>query len=602
MKAYFIVFLILFQIQCLKPKKSIFDFNSPGTQVLSNLLAIPFIPPSTTTPAPIIPVVPAPTQAPVPVNTLPTTLSYTGATQGAYKVFQGNQVNFTPTMNQGAVVQSWSITPDISTVIPGLVFNPQTGAITGAPTNPPGANDTFPSFTITAITSTFTKDFPITLQLLGRGGNVWTVINGVNGGDTKAGINSMKYNISCNCLVIAGSTNTNMDGQIIPSTGGNSSGYISKYDLDGKRIWTSVIGVSGGSGTGIDGLVFDMTGNIYIAGFHGAGNFHGCVTSAPYAGFIAKFNSNGTLQWTTCTGIAHRHYYTGVVIDNNGDIIGGGTTYDNGIDGMSHTSASDPAVILQKFDPTTGNRITGSIVPGNGSLGTDGYGVAIDSTGKVYVAGAGRASSYCGSGTPTYWRPVLFRFNSSLAYIGCAFIPVSITTFAFGVTTTPTGESFVSGYANHTGSVDGIGNLGTADGYITKFNNIGTKLWTKRLGVTGAITVVNSVEHDSISNNIFIAGKTSGNLGGIISGQEDMFVAKYDIDGNQPVTAPPTYWTKLQGITGSIGTCAAQDCKSSIAFDSNKTMYSFTDTNGTFGNQTNPASPNRSMFLVRNVQ
>jgi hypothetical protein len=126
-------------------------------------------------------------------------------------------------------------------------------------------------------------------------------------------------------------------------------------------------------------------------------------------------------------------------------------------------------------------------------------------------------------------------------------------------------------------------------------------LWTRRIGIAGAITTVNAIEYEPTFNNIYISGKTTGNIGGIIAGQEDMFVAKYDINGTQPLNNP-NYWTRLQGITGATVNCSGQGCTSSVVFDSNGTMYSFTDTNGTFPGLTNPSSPNRSMFLVRNVQ
>ncbi|MBK6606147.1 MAG: hypothetical protein IPG24_11870 [Leptospiraceae bacterium] len=48
--------------------------------------------------------------------------------------------------------------------------------------------------------------------------------------------------------------------------------------------------------------------------------------------------------------------------------------------------------------------------------------------------------------------------------------------------------------------------------------------------------------------------------------------------------------------------CSGQGCASSIVFDSNKTLYSFSSTNGSVGSTTNPAGSNKSLFLVRNVQ
>jgi hypothetical protein len=372
---------------------------------------------------------------------------------------------------------------------------------------------------------------------------------------------------------------------------------LSKYDLNGNRIWTKVIGISGAAGTGINGVVLDSVGNIYVTGFHGPGNFQGCTTTALYAGYVAKFDTNGNFQWTTCTGNAQRHYYNGLIIDASSDVVALGSTYDSPIDGMSFSSGLDQSIILQKFNPTTGARITGTIIPGNGALGTDGHGISVDSAGKIYVAGVSRASSYCGIGTSAYWRPVLFRFNSSMAYINCTFIPVTATTFTFGITATPTGESFLSGYADHNGLVDGFSPIGTTDGYVTKFNSSGSKLWTQRIGVAGARTIINSVVYEPTSDKLYFTGLTAGNLqGNAITGTRDMFVAKHSNDGSGT-----QIWLKMQGIKNDTNGLALGD-GTGIVFDSNKTLYSFGDTNGTIGGQTNPASPNRSMFLVRNLQ
>lgn len=281
------------------------------------------------------------------------------------------------------------------------------------------------------------------------------------------------------------------------------------------------------------------------------------------------------------------------MIDINGDVVAAGSTYVTPINGMSHSSCSDQAVIIQKFNPADGTRISGSIVPGNGCLGTDGYGLSSDSSGKIYVAGVSRASSYCGIGTTAYWRPVLFRFNSSMTYLGCSFIPVTSSTYSFGATATPSGESYISGYGS--GTIDSIASIGTIDGYVTKFDSAGTKLWTRRIGVSGAYTAIYSVFYEAANDVIFFTGMTGGNLqGNIINGTKDMFIAKYDSSGNQ-------IWLKMQGIQndtlgGSLGD------KTSIGFDSNKTMYSFSNTNGTVSGITNPSTPNNSFFLVRNVQ
>ena len=575
------IILFAFAISCLKAKRSPFDVSSKSPT--SNLVIGRALTSTNTA------------SSSTSTSTVPATITYGGS--GTFKMIPGNPVNYTPTYT--GTVESWSITPDLKSLVPELTFDSKTGSITGTPSTPLSLT----TFTITAKNGSASKEFTIQLQVLASGENVWTVINGVSGGNTLAGTNAMKYDSTCNCLYVAGTTTGNLDGQTIPSTGGNASGFLSKYDLDGNRIWTRVFGTSGAANTNVTGVVTDSTGNIYLTGGAGIGNFNGIniavANSWPFtAGYIIKFDTNGNTLWTTSSSPSILHYYSGIMIANNGNVVVAGTAVAASIDGMTNTGWSDQAGIIQQFNPNTGARITGYIIPGNNppSRGTDAMGVSKDSNGNLYVAVATRTSTstYCGDGTTT-WRPALFRFDSNMNFINCTFIPVSAATFPFGVTSTPSGESYLSGYSNVGATIDSMASIGSSDGYITKFNG-GTKVWTRRLGVATKLTAVNSVVHEPTNNYIYLTGMTTGNIqvGETIAGNRDMFVAKYDSSGNQ-------IWLKIQKIQNDTLGFSAGD-GTAVAFDSFGTMYSFGDTNGTASGVTNPATPNRSFFLVRNVQ
>lgn len=588
MKKLFLLSSILLSMFCLKAKRSPSDISNPSYTAgspIGNLFILSRIPVSGNKP---------------PVTTSPNSPVAPGAitpsAQGSDRMIPGQPVNFS--FSAPGTVTSWSISP---TTLPiGLTFNPQTGAITGTPDASYQTNGGFSltTFTVTAHNDTASTNFQVPIKVLTSGENAWTVINGISGGDTKAGTNSMKYDLACKCLYIGGTTTANLDGQTIPSIGGNPSGFISKYDLDGQRIWTRVFGISGSAGISVLGLATDSSGNIYLTGDAASGNFNGITfSSGGTAGYIIKYDASGNVQWTTSSAPNVRHFYSGIVIDNSGDVVVTGTVHAGSIDGMTNTGWLDQALIIQKFNPSNGTRITGVIRAGSGSLGTDGYGVSTDPTGNIYIAGVSRAGSpNCGIGSTAYWRPVLFRFTSSLSFISCSFIPVNQTTFAFGSTATITGESYLSGYTSGSATVDSISPIGNYDGYFTKFDSGGIKQWTKRLGVSGATTAINSIRYESSTNNLYITGLTNGNLlGNIITGTRNMFVAKYDSSGNQ-------IWLEMQGITNDTAVLGVGGSGTSIAFDSNGTLYSFGDTNGQVNGVSNLAGTNRSMFLVRTVQ
>ncbi len=591
-------------MNCLKPKKSIFDFNS--NQVQTNLLssALPgilFPPAIISNPTPIPPVTPAPapTQAPAPVNTLPTTLSYTGATQGAYKVFQGNQVNFTPTMNQGAVVQSWSITPDISNVIPGLVFNPQTGAITGAPTNLPGANTTYPAFTITATVATFTQNFPIVIELLGTGANVWTVITGVVGQNTSGGLGSLFFHTATNSLYAGGQTAGNLDGVANPFPS-IPSAYATKYNLDGVRLWTKIVPRSNGW-FDQTGLSIDSSANIIISGQTdnnnmATGTYDGIAVANNGSLGITKFDSNGNKLWTTIKSGSELSA-NGNVTDSSGNIYTTGAVKNTPFDGVVNTGGQDSAVVLLKFDSNGTQQGSPTLVGSGGPITTSrhngGSAVERDSLGNLWVVGFSKSSGTCAT-VALRTTIVLYKFNSSMAYTNCYSLAASANGYNVGTAliSDPSNNIYIAGSTEV--DLDGLPKISSAgsfrDTFIAKFANNGALLWKRQLAVAGNTSTVANAIVRSPDDFYYITGSTNANLNGeILKGVQDMFIAKYNNAGN-------LIWVKLIGSAGSTTSGTG------LAFDTKNTLYASGTTNGDIGTTVNLAKPNNSMFLTRFVQ
>lgn len=92
------------------------------------------------------------------------------------------------------------------------------------------------------------------------------------------------------------------------------------------------------------------------------------------------------------------------------------------------------------------------------------------------------------------------------------------------------GNIYVSGQSN--GNLEGNQQLGIEDGFITKFDSSGNKVWTKTLGVAPLGNVlVNGLAVDS-DNNIIAAGYTAKGLNGNQQvGSFDIFIAKLNSAG-----------------------------------------------------------------------
>lgn len=598
-----VLILLIFSF-CLKAKKSPFDVSSQSgsaTTALVSGVKISTVASGTNSTSTTTPTTNTPTTATIPAP--PSNLVYT-VTALQSKLIPGNTTVIPPTIT--GTVSSWTISP--STLPPGVTFDTTTGVIT---CSPPVGSPAFPltNFTVTAINPGGNTTFTVPLQVLGSGENVWTVMNGVSGVNTQSANAALLYEPICKCLYLAGVTKGNINGEINPNTGGNDAGFLSKYDLNGNRIWTRLFGTVSATGTGVQGMAFDSSGNIFVSGSAPTGNFSGLTISVGafpnFAAFIIKYDSNGNMLWVNSSAPNQSHSGKGIAVDSSGNPYlavaqENGTT----LHGFSHSLGSAALTII-KYNGSNGS-YAGLATMINGSAGQPGiepYGIQVASNGNVYVAGVTRPSNAnrCGTGTTSY-NAALFRFDSSLTYQGCTQIPIGgtalgIHAFAFGISLDPSNNDvYVSGYFD-VGSLDFIARVGTIDAFVTKFDSNGVKQWSRTLGVAGAVTAINMVGF--ANGKLYLSGVTSGNLPGAsqaISGSQDMFIATYDNSGTQLSLRP-------QGTTGSTFTCSGASCASGLTFDSNNTLYTSSYTDGTVGGITNPAGVAKtSVFIVRNVQ
>ncbi len=573
---------VIFILNCLKASKSPFDISSKspvssGFAVLSLLGASSAVK-DTSVPA------------------APSNVSY--GSQSIFKLIPGVAISYKP--NVTGTVDSWSVSPALPT---GLTFNSQTGEISGTP-DPSYLASGFPltTFTIIAQNSGGSQAFPISLQVLASGENVWTVIDGVAGANTLGAANAMKYDPVSKCLYIIGTTNGNLNGNTIPSTGGNYSGFVSKFDLNGNRIWTKVFGVTGASHTFVQGLIVDSSGNIYINGTAGTGTISGLTVTAGTAGFIAKYDPNGNLLWLNSSLPSVTHEGTGVTIDGSGNLYLSTIVRASALH-QTNNSWSDAGLSIVKYNGSTGAYISAVMLSSAAGTfrGIEAQAMVADSVGNLYIVASTRTSTYCGTNTANY-NPALFRFNSSMVYQGCTSLPTT-TNSTFSVSLSlDTAESnvYISGYASGA-SFESQTVTGTWDAFLSKLTTSGTKIWTRLIGAPGVSTTGTSVGFDS-NGFVYMSGFTGGSLGTkTISGTQDMFTAKYDTSGG-------LQWANLQGIQNGSSNPACNvptsinGCSSAVSFDLNNTLYTSGATNGTFSGVSNAASPNSSLFLVRNVK
>ncbi|MBN1897594.1 MAG: SBBP repeat-containing protein [Spirochaetes bacterium] len=285
-------------------------------------------------------------------------------------------------------------------------------------------------------------------------------------------------------------------------------------------------------------MVMDSSRNIYMVGYFRGTNDFGAdwgvsdqkISSGYYDIFITKINNNDTYAWTK--------------------IIGGSDYYDRG------------------------------------------YGVAVDSSGNVYLTGyySGTVNFQADWGgtdnktnaSPAYYDAFVTKINANGTYGWTKRIGGSQYDSGYAVVCDPSDNVYLTGTFRQTvnfaldwGGTDLKTVLGTEDTFITKINANGTYAWTKRIG---GFEPVLDYGLDSDSNgNIYLSGSFQSNVnfaddwGGSDEknsvGNYDVFITKVNSDGSYG-------WTKRIGGT-------EYDKDYGVVTDSSNNIYltgSFRDT------------------------
>jgi hypothetical protein len=324
-------------------------------------------------------------------------------------------------------------------------------------------------------------------------------------------------------VYITGDTHAPIDGQV---QNGADDLYLSKYDLNGNRIWTVQNGAPPGDTEAL-AVAVDSGGDVIVAG----------VTSFPLEGqtqsgsfdlFIQKYAMNGALLWTVQDGAPYgdTEIY-GVAVDAGGNIYVVGET-DSPLDGQTqHAGSFD--YFISKYDPH-GNRIW-TVQDGSPGVDADSFatGVAVDSTGNVYVVGAtfGPIDEQPPIGSQDYF---LTKYDSLGHRLWTAENgSTNGLAQADGVTVDTMSNIVITG--NTDGSINGQTQHGTLDLFVIKYNSSGKTLWTVQDGATGGSTFASSIASDS-SGNVYLTGSVNKPFDGHQQfGNYDLFISKYSSAG-----------------------------------------------------------------------
>ena len=269
-----------------------------------------------------------------------------------------------------------------------------------------------------------------------------------------------------------------------------SGAAITKFDSSGVRLWSYT-----NASITVESMVVDSSDNIYAAGSASGG-----------LGFIAKFNSSGTVVWqnTQNPGLGQGSFYQRTLtwytirLDSSGNIYLGGTYYDNSR--QSYCCCGNNVYYLYPFGymATAKYNSSGTFqwarkfgstsTSGIGLANLEAYGCAVDASGNVIISGTSTIHS---SGTNA--MPVLKYNSSGTQQWGYAYKNDSTTVGSKG---------FVD-----CDSSDNIYIASEGSPCFLKVNSSGTFQWGRGIsGTAGSVNKLKNLYLDRTNSLLYVPG------------------------------------------------------------------------------------------------
>jgi hypothetical protein len=265
-------------------------------------------------------------------------------------------------------------------------------------------------------------------------------------------------------VFVAGNTSGGLDGNTLTGTW---DFFLTKYDNSGVKQYTKQMGVAGQTTNGRS-VAIDSTGNVFVTGFTNGG-LDGNMLTGTWDFFLTKYDNSGVKQYTKQMGVAGQTTYgRSVAIDSTGNVFVAGYT-SGGLDGNTLTGTWD--FFLTKYDNSGVKQYTKQMgAAGQFAAGTS---VATDTSGNVFVAGITTGGLDGNTLTGSDDSFVTKYDNSGVKQYTKQMGVAGQSTQGYSVATDASGNVFVAG--NTSGGLDGNTLTGSDDSFVTKYDNSGVK-------------------------------------------------------------------------------------------------------------------------------
>jgi subtilisin family serine protease len=365
---------------------------------------------------------------------------------------------------------------------------------------------------------------------------------------------------------IAGRTSANLAGINL----GSYDAWLAKYDAGGTEIWKQQLGTAGYDAA--KGIVADRTGNLYVTGWTD-GSLDG--NAADRDAWLTKYDFRGQLIWRKQIRVASNPDLADYDISNGSLAIGNdGSVYLTGLThaALAGASQGDADAWVAKYDSNGNQQWVRQI----GTPQRDeARGVVVDAGGFVYITGQTKgALGATSQGDADAW---IAKYDSQGSLLWKRQLGTQTEDASNGIAVDSNGNVSIVGYTRNKlgdpftenptelgdsdlrwaaihGDQSGLGGTyyGNADAWVAQYDSNGNLKWKRQLG-TSQYDAASAVSTDQFGN-VYLTGKTRGKLGQSYSGGDDIWVAKYNING-------ALQWIQQLGTNG-------EDAPSSLAVGS----------------------------------
>jgi hypothetical protein len=337
--------------------------------------------------------------------------------------------------------------------------------------------------------------------------------------------------------------------------GGGTDAFVAKLSSSGAHLWSTFLG-----GNAFDwgyGIAVDSLGNAYVTGYTNSGGWTSGgfdTTRDGMDAFVAKLSSGGAHLWSTYLGGADSMMEggNGIAVDASNNVYVTGYTESSGwtsggFDTTYNGGSSD--AFVAKLSSSGAYRWSTYL---GGSDNDVGYGIAVDSSGNVYVTGNTTSSGWTSGGFDTTYNggydgdAFVAKLSSSGAHLWSTYLGGSVGDAGYGIAVGSSGSVYVTGNTASSGWTSGgfdtTYNGGSNDAFVAKLSSSGAHLWSTYLGGSdtdwGYGIAVDSSRNAYVTGYTYSSGWTSGGFDTTYNGgSSDAFVMSIGAD---PDTTPPT--------------------------------------------------------------